>query len=85
MNLGTNDLNVVLYDTPLMAPTYRKPEYKPANLTIAGVVGDGTVDGNPTVDLIFEDESGQKYVAMLTGNLIDGVATAVKAMKAKTG
>ena len=43
---------------------------KAVNLTEAVVVRNGTVNGNPTVDLIFEDSDGNKYVAMITGRLL---------------
>jgi len=85
MNLGTNDLNILLHDSPQEAPNYEQPEYKAANLTTAVVVGNGTVDGNPTVDFVFEDENGQKYVAMLTGGLVQNLAGTVQGIKDRTG
>ena len=84
MDLGTNEINMLLSDSPEEAPSYSLPEYKVANLTSAQIVGKGTQCGNPTVDLIFIDESGQKYVAMITGGLIEGLAGAVQGMKART-
>ena len=84
MDLGTNDLKILLANSVEEAPNYTKPEYLSANLTIAQVVGKGTVKGNPTVDFIFEDESGQKYVAMLTGGLVAGIAQAIEGMKQRT-
>lgn len=84
MYLGTNDLNILLADSPQEAPNYEKPEYQGANLTTAHVVGKGTTDGNPTVDLIFEDENGQKYIAMITGNLMQMLAGAIQGMKERT-
>lgn len=83
-NLGAHDLQIVLHDSPDEAPSYSKPEYLLANLTTARVVGRGTVSGNPTVDFIFEDESGQKYVAMLTGGLVENLAGAIRGMKQRT-
>lgn len=85
MDLGTNDLNIVLADTPSEAPNYEKPEYKGANLTTAVVVGKGTVSGAPTVDFVFEDENGQKYIAMLTGGLVENLTGAIQGMKLRTG
>jgi len=84
MNLGTNDLKILLADSVAEAPNYEKPEYEGANLTTTHVVGNGTVAGNPTVDFIFEDESGQKYVAMLTGGLVENLADAVRGMRERT-
>lgn len=85
MDLGTNDLNIVMADTVAEAPNYEKPDYEGANLTTAVVVGNGTVGGNPTVDFVFEDENGQKYIAMLTGGIVESLAGAVRGMKERTG
>jgi hypothetical protein len=68
-NLGANSLTVLLADSPDEAPKYALPEYRLAN---------------PTVDFIFEDENGQKYVAMLTGGLVENLAAAVLGMKQRT-
>jgi hypothetical protein len=84
MNLGTNDLKILMADSPSEAPTYRAPEYRAANLTTAHVVGCGTVAGNPTVDFVFVDESGQQYVAMLTGALVETLAGAIRGMRERT-
>lgn len=84
LNAGTNDLKMKLFDSVEEAPLYRLPEYKVANLTTAVVVGKGTTLGNPTVDFIFEDESGQKYVAMLTGGLVENLAGAIQGVKVRT-
>jgi hypothetical protein len=83
-NLGANSLSIRLADTPHEAPKYNKPEYLFANLVAAQIVGRGTVAGNPTVDFIFEDENGQKYVAMLTGGIVENLAAAVLGMKQRT-
>lgn len=84
MDPETNTLNILLADSPKQAPNYEEPEYLGANLTTAQVVGNGTMDGNPTVDLIFVDENGQKYIAMLTGGLIQNLAGAIQGMKERT-
>lgn len=85
MDLGTNDLNIRLCDTPADAPSYTTPEYKAANLHTAVIVGMGTVAGNPTVDLVFTDENGQRYIAMITGGLMENLNAAIQGMKARTG
>lgn len=84
MNLGTNDLRILMADCPAEAPTYRAPEYRAANLTTVQIVGRGTVSGAPTVDFVFVDENGQKYVAMLTGALVETFAGAVRGMRERT-
>jgi hypothetical protein len=83
-NLGANHVTLLLADSPAEAPSYTAPEYRLAKLTTAQIVGRGTVQGNPTVDFIFEDEAGQKYVAMLTGGLVENMAAAVLGMKQRT-
>lgn len=83
-NLGANSLTLKLADSPDEAPVYRLPEFRVANLTTAQIVGRGTAAGLPTVDFIFEDENGQKYVAMLTGGLVENLAAAVLGMKERT-
>jgi len=47
-----------------------KPPVKSATLEEAVIVRKGTQAGNSTVDLIFTDADGNKYVAMITGNLL---------------
>lgn len=85
MHPATNVLDIRLADTPQDAPKYHAKEYKAANLKQVVVVGKGTRDGNPTVDFVFEDEKGQKYIAMLTGALVENMTAAVKGMRTRTG
>ena len=84
MELRTNTLDILFADSPAAAPKYREPEYRAANLVNAHVVGRGTTDGNPTVDFVFVDEHGQKYVAMLTGGIVESLAGAVRGMRERT-
>ena len=49
---------------------YRPPIYKPIQVEKIVIVKSGTEAGNPTVDFVLEDESGQKYVFMITGRLL---------------
>jgi hypothetical protein len=46
------------------------PTVKPIELKKVVVVRSGTQAGNPTVDFLLEDETGQQFVFMLTGNLL---------------
>ncbi|MGE3350065.1 MAG: hypothetical protein AB7I35_21770 [Ramlibacter sp.] len=48
-------------------------EYKPIAISNVGVVLDGTAAGNPTVDLVLTDETGQKYVVTTTGALVKSI------------
>jgi hypothetical protein len=55
-----------------------KPEagFLPVNIAEVVVVRKGTEQGNPTVDLILEDEKGQKFVVMVTGALLKSIPCA---------
>lgn len=46
------------------------PVVKPVEVKKVIVVRKGTEGGNPTVDFLLEDESGQLFVFMVTGNLL---------------
>jgi hypothetical protein len=67
-------LNVVLCEDATDAAdkgfVYKRPEYKPVNITRVVVVKTGTVGNNPTVDLVMEDEEGNKSVVTVTGRLL---------------
>lgn len=52
---------------------YKQPEYKSIEIEKVVVVEDGTMSSRSTVDLILKDESGQKYVVMLTGRLLKSI------------
>lgn len=54
---------------------YRPPIFKPIAIEQVVVVKKGTVAGKSTVDLILQDEHGQKYVVMLTGKLLRSIPT----------
>lgn len=72
--MGTNQLTIKICRDPSEAPNYNElGDFKGANLTDAVIVKNGTEGGNPTVDLIFVDENGQKYVALITGKLLRSV------------
>lgn len=54
---------------------YNEWEKRPDTLmaTDAVIVRDGTVQQLPTIDLIFEDQRGNKHVCMITGRLLKAV------------
>lgn len=68
-------LNIKIFNSPAEAPNYNTngEGVKAATVKEAVIVRNGTQGGNPTVDLVFEDDKGQKYVAMLTGRLLKTV------------
>ena len=49
------------------------PPVKPIEIKKVVVVRDGTQAGNATVDFLLEDETGQRFVFMVTGNLLKSI------------
>lgn len=47
-----------------------QPAVKPIEVKKVVVVRNGTQLGNATVDFMLEDETGQQFVFMVTGNLL---------------
>lgn len=62
---------------------YKEWDKQPSSVRAvkAIIVLNGTQGGNPTVDIIGEDEAGKKHVFMMTGKLLAGVADAAFAGK----
>ncbi len=52
---------------------YREPVYKPIEIKQVVVVQNGTESGKPTVDFILEDDTGQKFVFMITSKLLKSI------------
>lgn len=50
--------------------TGQNPAYYPIKLDKVVVVQNGTVQGNPTVDFVLQDETGKKFVFVMTGRLL---------------
>ncbi|MDI1227392.1 MAG: hypothetical protein PSY14_06895 [bacterium] len=74
-----NMLTIEIKNSPSDAPDYAQGTrggegFKGAKILKAIVVRKGTEEGNDTVDLQFEDDSGQKFVAMTTGKLLQQLA-----------
>jgi len=68
--MGTNDLKITICTSVEEAPHYSAPEYHAAELKEVVIVKKGTQAGSSTVDLIFVDQSGQKYITMITTALL---------------
>ena len=58
--------------------TYHNAPYKVCQISKMVIVLNGTVDGNSTVDIILEDDNGNKFVAVTTANLLTGVVNCCK-------
>lgn len=79
--MGTNNLKVKVVELD-DAPDYNKEEgWIGIDITDVLVVKNGTVEGNPTVDLKFTDRDGKKYVAMITGGILEMLAGVIKGSK----
>lgn len=50
-----------------------QPPVAPIEVKQVVVVRKGTQAGNATVDFVLEDEAGQRYVFMVTGNLLKSI------------
>jgi hypothetical protein len=49
------------------------PAVKPIEVKKVVVVRAGTQAGNPTVDFLLEDDTGQQFVFMVTGGLLKSI------------
>ena len=76
-------VKITMHETSLDAPNYTSPEYLGASLEAAVIVGQGTTDGNATVDLVFTTPDGQKYITMTTAAILDGIRSAVAGVEAR--
>lgn len=54
---------------------YRPPVFKPIRIEKVVVVKHGTESGGSTVDFVLQDEKGQKYVFLITGQLLRSIPT----------
>ncbi len=75
--MGTNNLKVKVVHLD-DAPDYDSAEWTAVELDSALVIQEGTVKGKPTVDLMFADDRGNKYVAMVTGAIVKQLANIVR-------
>lgn len=77
MNGIQQGLRVVICEDPHDAIKrgylYRPPVYKPIRINEAVVVKGGAESGNSTVDLVLEDEHGQKYALLIPSALLKSI------------
>lgn len=69
-----NSLSIKQFQSPNEAPKFTRPEFAAAKIDCVNIVRKGTEEGRSTVDLVFQDEKGQKYIVMLTGRLIHSLS-----------
>lgn len=76
MNIRT--ANIKICESPDQAPNYNKiGGYKAASIEEFLIVRKGTSGNRSTVDVIFTDESGQKYMTMLSGRIVRSLAQVI--------
>lgn len=75
-------VNIEVFENPEAAPIYTTADgYKVAYLKSIAVVKNGTEKGNATIDLVFEDSSGNKFIAMAMGSLTHTLKSLVGELK----
>lgn len=76
-------LEIQICDSPQEAPNYNRDEVdiRSIEITKAVIVKGGMVSGKPTVDLQMQTKDGCRFVAMLTGELVKGLAAAVQGVE----
>lgn len=67
--LHTN-VKVHMHADPMEAPIFREPEFQGIEILEVNVVNKGTQQGNSTVDFVLQTADGQKYVFLITSNLL---------------
>ena len=77
-----NIIEIQICDSPNDAPNYNTDGkgFKGAKLIKAIVVRKGTQGGHDTIDLQFEDENGQKYIALTTAVLLKSITNVTDAI-----
>ena len=78
--MGTNNLKVKVVHLD-DAPDYDEAEWQAIDMTDTLVIKEGTIQGNPTVDFRFKDKAGKKYIAMMTGGIIQNLAAIIEGAK----
>lgn len=76
----SNQVEINIVDDPKYAPNYGN-DFKIIKMQKCIVVGNGTVEGNPTVDIQLTDANGKKYLIMATGWLMESITAVVTAKR----
>ncbi len=79
-------LAIEIANSPAEAPNYARDclDIRAATITKVIIVGKGTEAGLPTVDFQFEALDGEKFVALLTGNLVKQIAHVVLGVESRS-
>lgn len=65
------EIGIQLYDSPERAPRYTTET--PLKIDSVAIIANGTVNGQPTLDLVMTDREGGRYVTLLTSVLLRGI------------
>lgn len=81
-------LEVKLCATPAQARNYKKENevrqvWKRAKLVQACVIGQANESGGCDVDLIFIDDQGNKFFAIVSGGILKGLVSAINGLEKK--
>lgn len=81
--MNPNTLEIEIFDSPDEAPNYNRDllDVRAADIKKAVIVNKGMVSGKPTVDFQIQTQDGEKFVAMLSGSLVEQLASAVAGVK----
>lgn len=79
----TDNMNIQITKGVEDAPKYGN-DFKAVKIDTVVVVPRGTVNGNPTVDIQLSDADGNKYVVMVTGGIIETLASVVATKRIQT-
>lgn len=82
--MGTNNVSVEIVDL-VEAPNYNQPDWAGLSVEKVIIVKKGTKAGNPTIDLQFVDDKGNKSVAMLTAKIFGLIAGMIEGCEDSSG
>lgn len=76
--MGMTDIAIKICNSIEEAPNYKAlGGYKGASIDQCVIVRNGMESGRSTVDLVFRDENGTQYVAMVSGRILRSISAAV--------
>jgi len=70
--MNTNTIQIKIFNTIAEAPHYGGKVH-PISIDHAVIVRNGTQQGRSTVDLVFTDDTGKKYITMITARILSTI------------
>lgn len=77
----SNAVTINVAESVDTAPKYEWRDFKGVTITNCVIVPRGTEQGKPTIDLVMHDDSGNRYVSMMTGSMLESIAAAVAGVR----